>query len=166
VRVRSRLLRRAKEILDPGTKLADAVFRSRTRSVRRLAQEVHRVARRKGEEAAESLPKAYARLIRVAAASAAQAAQVREALKSQMGENARRLVAKLAHFLPLVGQAITQATRRVIDGEVIPAKEKLLSLFEPHTQIIVRPKAGQPTEFGRKLLLDAVDGAASVAMRS
>jgi transposase, IS5 family len=33
-----------------------------------------------------------------------------------------------------------------------------LSLFEEHTQIISRHKAAEPREFGRKVLLDEVDG--------
>ena len=40
----------------------------------------------------------------------------------------------------------------------MPASEKLLSLFEPHTQVIPRFKAGKPVEFGRKLRLDEVEG--------
>jgi IS5 family transposase len=80
VRVLSRLLHRAKEVVADGTGLAQPVFRSRTRSVRRLAQEIHRVSRRKGEEAAESLKPAYAQLLAVTKASQAQAEQVRDAL--------------------------------------------------------------------------------------
>jgi len=68
------------------------------------------------------------------------------------------LVEQFEHFLPMVDQAIEQAKRRVIDGQVVPATEKLLSLFEPHTQIIVRHKAGKPVEFGRKVFLDEVEG--------
>jgi IS5 family transposase len=158
VRVLSRLLHRAKGVVGQGVELAKDVFRSRTRSVRRLAQQIHRVSRRKGEEAAESLKQAYAKLIEIAEASKAQAEQVRDALKGRADEMAKRLVEQFEHFLPLVGQAISQATRRVIDGEVVPSKEKLLSLFEPHTQVIVRHKAGKPTEFGRRVVLDEVDG--------
>lgn len=58
----------------------------------------------------------------------------------------------------MVDQAIDQAKRRVVEEQVVPATEKLLSLFEPHTRIIVRKKAGKPVEFGRKLFLDEVDG--------
>ncbi len=158
VRVLSRLLHRAKEVVGQGVELAKDVFRSRTRSVRRLAQQIHRVSRRKGEEAAESLKQAYGKLIEIAEASKAQAEQVRDALKGRADRAEERLVERFEHFLPLVGQAISQATRRVIDGEVVPNKEKLLSLFEPHTQVIVRHKAGKPTEFGRKVVLDEVDG--------
>jgi transposase, IS5 family len=50
------------------------------------------------------------------------------------------------------------SSRRVLYGEHLPAAQKLLSLFEEHTQIITRPKMGKPREFGRKVLLDEVDG--------
>jgi len=53
---------------------------------------------------------------------------------------------------------LTQTVRRVLRGEAVPAKEKLVSLFEPHTQIIQRHKPGKLVEFGRKLWLDEVDG--------
>lgn len=68
------------------------------------------------------------------------------------------LLKRFEHFLPLVEQGITQAARRVLEGEHLPATEKLLSLFEEHTQIITRHKAGKPREFGRKVLIDEVDG--------
>lgn len=55
-------------------------------------------------------------------------------------------------------QAIDQATRRVLAGEVVPASAKLLSRFEPHPQLIKRHKAGKPVEFGRKVMLDEVEG--------
>ncbi len=58
----------------------------------------------------------------------------------------------------MVDQAIEQAARRVLHGESVPAKEKLLSLHEPHTQVLRRHKAGKPTEFGHKLWLGEVEG--------
>lgn len=59
----------------------------------------------------------------------------------------------LAHYLPLVAQIIAQAHRRVIEGEMPPPDEKLYSLFEAHTEMILRGKAGKPIEFGHKILL-------------
>ena len=158
VRVLSRLLHQAKAVLGTGTELGQAAFRSRTRSVRRIAQQLHRVARRKGEAAAEDLKQAYSKLIDIAKASRRQAARVRDALQQQATKHAQRVREHLDHVLPLVDQAITQATRRVLQGEQVPADEKLLSLFEPHTQVIRRHKAGKPTEFGRKLWLGEVEG--------
>jgi transposase, IS5 family len=65
----------------------------------------------------------------------------------------------LEHFVPLLEQGIAQASRRVLAGEQLPAAKKILSLFEEHTQIITRHKAGKPREFGRKVLMDEVNGA-------
>lgn len=158
VRVLSRLLRRAKGVLGDGVALGQAAFRTRTRSVRRVAQQLHRVARRKGEQAAEDLKRAYATLIGIAGASRRQAARVAAALQEHAAEQGQRLAEAFAHFLPLVDRAIAQAERRVLRGEAVPAADKLLSLFEPHTQAIRRHKPGKLTEFGRKVLLDEVEG--------
>jgi len=158
VRVLSRLLRRAKRVLGEQAGLGPQWFRPRTRSVRRLAQQVHRLARRKGEAAAEEMKAVYARLSGIAPQSSRQAERVRAVLEEGAEGTAQRLGQQFTHFLPLVGQAIQQATRRVLQGESVPAAEKLLSLFEPHTQVIQRHKPGQPVEFGRKLWLDEVDG--------
>jgi len=40
----------------------------------------------------------------------------------------------------------------------VPAGQKLVSLFEPHTDIIRRGKPNQDTEFGHKLWLGEVEG--------
>ncbi len=158
VRVLSRLLRRAKAVVTTEADLPRAVFQSHTRSVRRLAQRIHRVARRKGEQAAEDLQSAYRKLVDVAERTRTQARRVCQVLDAQSDAPAGRLVAQFEYVLPLVEKAITQATRRVLAGEVVPAKEKIVSLFEPHTQVITRHKPGKPVEFGRKLWIDEVDG--------
>jgi transposase, IS5 family len=161
VRVLSRLLRRAKTILGGVPGLSRRALEGHTRSVRRLAQQVHRLARRKGEEAAEQMRSAYQRLAALGQQTCAQAARARRALAAladQPESAAQRLRAQIDQVLPLVQQAIDQAVRRVLRGESVSAKEKIVSLFEPHTQIIQRHKAGKPVEFGRKLWLEEVDG--------
>jgi len=59
---------------------------------------------------------------------------------------------ELAHYLPLVARILNQAVRRVLQGETVPPDEKLYSLFEEHTELIQRGKAGKPIEFGHKVL--------------
>jgi len=59
----------------------------------------------------------------------------------------------LAHYLPLVHQIVTQADQRVLHGIKRAADEKLYSLFEEHTELIQRGKAGKMIEFGHKILL-------------
>ena len=63
----------------------------------------------------------------------------------------RRLYHALAQMLPRVQQAIAQATRRVLHGESVPAPEKLVSLFETHTDVIVKDR--RDTYYGHKIFL-------------
>jgi transposase, IS5 family len=158
VRVLSRLLRRAKQVLGDATELGREAFRSRVRTVRKLSQQLHRIARRKGAEAREALKSAYGRLIETAKRTGAQARRVLEERKPSAEQKAQRLAQRMGESLPHLTQGIDQAFRRVLQGESVPAGEKLLSLFEPHTQIIPRFKAGKAVEFGRKLRLDEVEG--------
>ncbi len=158
VRVLSRLLRRAKPVVGAAPGLATTVFQSHHRSVRRLAQQMDRVARRKGEEAVAEMKGAYTNLIQITQQSQAQARKVCDVLRTHSEGAAQQLVHQFATFLPRIDQAISQTLRRVIDGEVVPAKEKIVSLFEPHTQVIVRHKTGTTVEFGRKLWLEEVEG--------
>jgi IS5 family transposase len=46
--------------------------------------------------------------------------------------------ARVRHYLPLIERILAQAERRVLAGEAVPAGEKLVSLFEPHADIIVK----------------------------
>ena len=59
--------------------------------------------------------------------------------------------AKVGHYRPLVEQIITQTERRVLAGEAVPARDKLVSLFEPHADIIV--KGSRDVDYGHKLNL-------------
>ena len=65
-------------------------------------------------------------------------------------------VGELRHYLPLVEQVIAQTTARVWGGNRHVAG-KILSLFEPHTQVIRKGKAHKPNEFGRLVRLDEVE---------
>ena len=59
--------------------------------------------------------------------------------------------AKLRHYQPLIERIIAQSERRVLAGEPVPAGDKLVSLFEPHADIIV--KGSREVEYGHKLNL-------------
>jgi transposase, IS5 family len=58
---------------------------------------------------------------------------------------------EVGHYLPLIERLISQAERRVLAGEAVPASEKLVSLFETHADIIV--KGGRDVHYGHKLNL-------------
>ena len=59
--------------------------------------------------------------------------------------------AKVRHYQPLIEQVIAQTERRVLAGEPVPAGDKLVSLFEPHADIIV--KGSREVDYGHKLNL-------------
>jgi transposase, IS5 family len=131
-------------------------FRDRPRSAKRLAQRISSTpATRRGKQ---ERPELYAELLHVARASLRQAEQVQQRLASTTDRTALNLMAALQHFVPLIQQVCAQTERRIFHDEVVPATEKLASLFEPHTAIIRRGKVRHPAEFGRKVLLDEVDG--------
>ena len=101
--------------------------------MRRVSQQLHRIARKKGEKAREELKEAYQKLITITQASCNQAKRVVGVLGQQDDVGAGRLLEHFEHFLGLVEQGIAQAARRVLYGEQVPATEKILSLFEEHT---------------------------------
>ncbi len=88
-----------------------------------------------------------------------QVDQVERRLRRRLSKRALALADLLRQYVPLVRQVIAQTTRRVFEGQTVPASAKLVSLFEPHTAIIQRGKAApHETEFGRKLWYSEVDG--------
>jgi IS5 family transposase len=169
VRVLSRLARRTRAVVDRAAAAGGALWRDRTRSATRSARRIgESMARRLRREHPGQRPagptgeadrrELYRRLLAVARTSVRQATRVEAALAAVPGAAAGRLRVALGRFLPLVGQVIRQTERRVLRGERVPAAEKVLSLFEPHTALVRRGKARQPTEFGAKAVLDEGEG--------
>jgi transposase, IS5 family len=64
---------------------------------------------------------------------------------------AMALAEEIRHFVPLVNQVLSQTERRILRDESVPATEKVVSIFEPHTDIII--KDNRDTEYGRKVCL-------------
>lgn len=60
-------------------------------------------------------------------------------------------IEEITHYQQLLERVIDQARRRVLEGEKVPAAEKLYSLFEPHTDIII--KGLRDIEYGHKINL-------------
>jgi transposase, IS5 family len=159
VRVVSRPRRRAKAAPGEAASALKEAFRSRVRTVRKLSQPLHRIARRKNQQGREALKAAYRRLVATAKRTGAQGKRVLEVLKGHAEDpKARRLADRLGEVLPRLKQGIRQAERRVLENDPVPSPEKLRSLLEPHTQVVPRFKAGKAVESGRKIRLDEVEG--------
>lgn len=60
---------------------------------------------------------------------------------------------RLDNVLEQLPAARRQARQRIIQEQLVPSREKILSLYEPDVQVIVRHKAGAEVEFGNTLLI-------------
>ena len=158
VRVLGRSLSRARQVLGEEAQLGQAVFRNRIRNVRRLARQVGEAMRKGSETAKVEGMAAYRQLVKAAQASIRQARQVLPALRASTAGGAKKLAGILDTFLPRAEQVVDQTVRRVFEQQKVPAGQKIVSLFEPHTAIIRRNKAHKPTEYGHKVWLDEVEG--------
>ena len=65
----------------------------------------------------------------------------------------RGLGAELKHYLPLVRKICRTAERATLKGETVPARDRIFSLFEEHTELIQRGKSHKPIEFGHAVWL-------------
>jgi len=63
------------------------------------------------------------------------------------------VVAELRRFLPAMKGVVEQARRAQLDGEKVPAAERVFSIFEPHTELLKRGRRQKPVEFGHMVLL-------------
>jgi len=70
----------------------------------------------------------------------------------------QRIVGEMQTYDRRVEQVLQQASRRIRRGERVPNREKLFSIFEPHTELLIRGKAGKNIEFGHMVLLQQVEG--------
>lgn len=59
----------------------------------------------------------------------------------------------LGHFVQLADKVVDQTERRVVHEESVPAEEKIVSIFEEHTDII--RKGGRDTLYGHKICISA-----------
>lgn len=65
----------------------------------------------------------------------------------------KALQTTIEEFMRHADRQIDQIRRRVLQGEVIPHAEKVFSLFEPHTEWVVKGKAGVPVELGIRVCI-------------
>ncbi len=129
------------------------MFRNRSRSARKTARQVQCLVTRQQEAAKQ----AYRKLVQIMEQSVSQAQQVLEVLTERRDPQVPGLKDTLETFLPRAEQVNDQTMRWVFQDEKVPANEKIVSLFEPHSAIIRRGKAGKPVEYGRKVWLDEVE---------
>ena len=144
-RVLSRLLEQVRE------REPDALGDRRLQGprVKRLATRIARKSTHKGASAKQLKP-LYKRLIGHVEGICDLAQSVCRNLTPDH-DLASGLFEALEHYETLGRQVIDQARRRVLEGKQVLNEEKLFSIFEPHTELIKRGKAGTPIEFGHMI---------------
>jgi len=65
--------------------------------------------------------------------------------------SAQGIAEELKDLIALTKSVMDQTRRRVNNGEAVPASEKIVSIFEPHTDIIVKDR--RDTFYGHKVCL-------------
>jgi IS5 family transposase len=152
VRVLTRLMKKVTVLAGKtGTTLRD-----RTRSVKFRLLEIGRTSRTRGEPAREKLQTLYQRLLATTGRVVGQAKRfvhdiatgVKRSVDVKVQAGLDDLKRELDVMLPRVQQVMRQTRARVLGGDT-HVDGKLVSLFEPTTEIIRKGKASKPTEFGK-----------------
>lgn len=132
------------------------------RAVKHRLLEISRAAKSLTETNQQRMRDSYQKLVALTRGVVRQASEV----VHRWGKGRLKVVGKLLrveaqigqlrHFLPLVEKVITQTKERVWGGNC-HVEGKVLSLFEPHTEVIRKGKAHKPNEFGRLVRIDEVE---------
>ena len=95
----------------------------------------------------------YPKLLRCTAIVLAQVQRAINTLNATQcqGAQMQRWIDTIKHYRVLLMRVIDQTQRRVYSGETVPASEKIVSLFEEHTDVIV--KGAREVLYGHKVNL-------------
>lgn len=139
VRVLSRLLAKSREMTGVNIRFTDQRKAAKSLSFR--------IFNAKKAEKERLYPKLL-QIVRVVLKQVDRAlCQVR--LKGNIGELQTKWLDQVAHYRTLLLKVVDQTQRRVFHGENVASSEKIVSLFEAHTDIIV--KGSREVVYGHKI---------------
>jgi IS5 family transposase len=153
-----RVLTRTMQRLNAMVKTTAGKVRNRMRSTSRRVMEIARASRSRGKGVEDKRKRSYQRLLTITGQVAREAERTSKAA-SEMKRRPRRvrqLQEELNHMIGLVRQVMKQAKARVFTGDTHFA-DKLVSLFEPQTEVIRKGKASKPTEFGKMVKIQEAE---------
>jgi len=160
VRVLTRTMKKITKIAGK----AGAKLRDRSRSVKLRVLDIARAARSKAKQSQEKLKRAYSQLLNSTSRVVGQAKRFStevamgvkrstDVLQQLALENLR---CQIDAMVPLIRQVMKQTRARILRGDT-RADGKILSLFEPATEVIRKGKAGKPNEFGKMVKLQEAE---------
>jgi transposase, IS5 family len=144
---------------DVGTGLRD-----RSRSVKVRVVEIARAARSKTTPGRQRLNRAYGRLLNSTSRVVGQAKRFAQDIASgvkRAGSVSKQLALdglrqEIERMVPLVRQVMKQTRARIFHGDT-RSEGKIVSVFEPSTEIIRKGKTSRPTEFGKMVKLQEAE---------
>jgi transposase, IS5 family len=156
VRVLTRVMRKVSAVAGKaGTQLRD-----RMRSVKLRVLAIARASRNKTESGKEKLKQAYMGLLDATSRVVGQAKkfseEIAEGIKRGNRKRLRKARRQLEEMIPRVQQVMRQARERVLHGNT-RAEGKLVSVFEPDTEVIRKGKTKKPNEFGKLIKIQEVE---------
>jgi transposase, IS5 family len=144
------LTRTMKKIETRGGQMKRKV-RNRMRSISKRVVAIATASRHKGPEGEAKRKKQYRELLRYSRQILNDAKRVIAEVEEMSTRKKKRLVGLVEHLTEMadrVRRVVKQAEARVFDG-ITQLPGKIVSLFEPHSEIIRKGKASKPTEFGK-----------------
>jgi IS5 family transposase len=156
VRVLTRVMKKAAAAVgEAGTKLRD-----RSRTVKRRILEIAYASRDKSEKGQQKMKVAYGKLLEATSRVVGQAKKFSGEIAAQLKEGGQAVLLKaqqqLDEMIPRVQQVMKQTRERVLRGNT-RATNKILSMFEPDTEVIRKGKASKPTEFGKMVKIQEAE---------
>lgn len=154
VRVLTRTMRR----VSGAVKGTGEKIRNRMRSASRRVMEIARASRSRGRGGEEKRQRAYRRLLTITGQVVRQAERASQAIEDmkRRPRRARQLQQELDRMTGMVRQVMKQTKARVF-GDDTHFKEKIVSIFEPQTEVIRKGKASKPTEFGKMVKIQEAE---------
>jgi transposase, IS5 family len=141
-----------------------AKLRDRSRSVKHRLIEIARAARGKTQPCRDKMKRAYGKLVEATKRVVGQAKRFSKEigaglkrcidLPKQLALEGQRQV--IDQMVPLVQQVLRQTRARIFAGDT-HSEGKIVSVFEPSTEVIRKGKSGKPTEFGKMLKLQEAE---------
>jgi IS5 family transposase len=147
-RVAARQMRAGREICP-----ASCSYRFHENKVKKLYLHITRYSNSKNKKRLRKVKKAHRTLIERVGEIVAKAQAFCKFSEKDGSIELLAVATVLANFLPSMTKVVEQARRAQINGEKVPAVERVFSIFEPHTELIMRGRRGKPTEFGHMVLL-------------
>ena len=160
IRVITRRAKKVGQLIGSGTKR----FRDSVRSTARIAASMRMLKNSLTRK--QQLRAGYRKLVQTARRVVRDAEQVGQEVSErlqqgiempQIRRRLQQLRCRLGDYLVLLGRVIEQTVARVFAGD-IRHPDKVLSIFEPHTEAIRKGKLLKPTEFGKMVVIQEADG--------